>query len=101
MTDLPTRVPIGLCLPKECNQTEIFADYLHDFNNMVNHQVDSLKTDHRIDFDRLWESKFVQRRLYPYSGDQDIVMVKNIMQILSNHTHFNFQARIMEEQEMK
>ena len=36
MSHLPTRVPIGLCLPKECNTVQTFDYDLDNFNIWVN-----------------------------------------------------------------
>lgn len=95
MTDLPTRVPFGMCLPKECNSTANFDETLNKIQVAWNQFFDSQKKT--IDFNRLWESKKILDLLYVHSAEQDMVATKNIMMIMSERTHFGFQPRVMNE----
>ena len=69
MTSLPTRVPIGMCLPAECNHTELFDDGLKAFNKFINRKFDEQKTNPKINFDKLWDNSVINDLLYKSSGE--------------------------------
>lgn len=89
------RIPISMCLPAECNGSEIFQPYLDSLSQQTNDAVLS-KFDLGTLYDML-ETPEIKNTIFKYSGDQDLALLKQLSGLVNNETTISLTSVVMTE----
>ena len=85
VTHLPNKFGFPMCLPKQCDKSDYFKGYLDGIAEWVN--VGLVEAKKLVNFDNLYNNMDYFGLFFVYSGDQNLKLMNQLTNIVSNETN--------------